>query len=231
MLREVMLQSIAAVDRLTRGFVCAERRKSGPGDLSMSRSYKKKHKCKSGNAKNPPDPDRGLTRLTVRARPGNPSQGLLVAGNALFPCALGRGGISADKREGDGATPLGRMRILSGYFRGDHVAARRTRLSMTPIHAKLGWCEVPDDRNYNRPVRIPYGASHETMRRADRLYDYCLVLDWNIAPRRRGRGSAIFFHLARPGFTPTQGCVAVTAKVMARLLPYLSDRTVLQVVR
>jgi L,D-peptidoglycan transpeptidase YkuD (ErfK/YbiS/YcfS/YnhG family) len=69
------------------------------------------------------------------------------------------------------------------------------------------------------------------MRRADRLYDYCLVLDWNIAPRRRGRGSAIFFHLARPGFTPTQGCVAVTAKVMARLLPHLSDRTVLQVVR
>jgi L,D-peptidoglycan transpeptidase YkuD (ErfK/YbiS/YcfS/YnhG family) len=197
----------------------------------MSRSYKKKHKCKSGNAKNPPGSNPGLTRLIVRARPGNPSQGFLVAGNAVFPCALGRGGISANKREGDGATPLAAMRILSGYFRGDHVAARRTRLAMAPIHAKLGWCEVSDDRNYNRPVKIPYGASHETMRRADRLYDYCLVLDWNISPRRRGRGSAIFFHLARSGFTPTQGCVAVTAKVMARLLPYLSDRTILQVMR
>ena len=63
------------------------------------------------------------------------------------------------------------MRILSGYFRGDHVAARPHAAAMTPIHAELGWCEVPDDRNYNRPVRIPYGASHETMRRADRLYD------------------------------------------------------------
>jgi L,D-peptidoglycan transpeptidase YkuD (ErfK/YbiS/YcfS/YnhG family) len=201
----------------------------------MSRSYRKKYKCKSGKAKYRPDskagPKPGLTRLTVRARPGNPSQGLLVAGHSVFPCALGRGGISADKREGDGATPLASMRILSGYFRGDHVAARRTRLGMTPIHAERGWCEVPDDRNYNRPVKIPYGASHETMRRPDRLYDYCLVLDWNVMPRRRGRGSAIFFHLARPGFTPTQGCVAVTAKVMARLLPYLSDRTVLQVVR
>ena len=197
----------------------------------MSRSYKKKHKCKCGNAKNRSDPAPGLSRLTVRSRPGNPSQGLLVAGGIVFPCALGRGGISAGKREGDGATPLASMRILSGYFRGDHVAARRTRLRMTPIHADLGWCEVPDDRNYNRPIRIPYGASHETMRRSDRLYDYCLVLDWNISPRRRGRGSAIFFHLARPGFTPTQGCVAVTAKVMARLLPYLSDRTVLQVLR
>lgn len=197
----------------------------------MSRSYRKIHKYKSGKEKNRPRPDRALTRLTVRARPGHPSQGLLVAGNTVFPCALGRGGISANKREGDGATPLGAMRILSGYFRTDHVAARRTRLQMTPIHAELGWCEVPDDRNYNRPVRIPYGASHETMRRADRLYDYCLVLDWNITPRRRGRGSAIFFHLAREGFTPTQGCVAVTAKVMARLLPYLSARTVLRVLR
>lgn len=197
----------------------------------MSGSYRKKYKCKSGKAKYRPQAKAGLTRLTVRARPGNRSQGLLVAGTAVFPCALGKGGISADKREGDGATPLARMRILSGYFRGDHVAARRTRLRMTPISADLGWCEVPDDRNYNRPVPIPYGASHETMRRADRLYDYCLVLDWNISPRRRGRGSAIFFHLTRPGFTPTQGCVAVTAKVMARLLPYLSDRTVLQVVR
>ena len=68
------------------------------------------------------------------------------------------------------------------------------------------------------------------MRRDDHLYDYCLVLDWNIASRRRGLGSAIFFHLAREGFTPTQGCVAVTAKVMARLLPHLSTRTVLTVI-
>ena len=104
-------------------------------------------------------------------------------------------------------------------------------LGPMPIAGNLGWCEVPADRNYNRPVRIPYRASHETMRRGDRLYDYCLVLDWNISPRRRGRGSAIFFHLARPGFTPTQGCVAVTARVMARLLPWLSDRTVLEVKR
>lgn len=177
-------------------------------------------------------PKKGLRILTVRARPGNPSQGLINAGATVFPCALGRGGISASKREGDGATPLAAMRILSGYFRDDHFrAGRRTRLAMVPIDGGLGWCEVPDDRNYNRPVKIPYGASHERMKRDDRLYDVCLVLDWNIAPRRRGRGSAIFFHLARPGFTPTQGCVAVTARTMARLLPLLSERTVVKVVR
>ncbi len=168
----------------------------------------------------------------MRARPGNPSKGILQAGPLVFPCALGRGGISAAKREGDGATPLAAMRILCGYFRPDHFAtARRTRLAMAPIDADLGWCEVPDDRNYNRPVRLPYPVSHEYMRRPDRLYDACLVLDWNISPRRRGRGSAIFFHLARPDFTPTQGCVAVSARTMARLLPLLSNRTVLRVVR
>jgi L,D-peptidoglycan transpeptidase YkuD (ErfK/YbiS/YcfS/YnhG family) len=186
--------------------------------------------CNRGKAK-PWGQKPGLSRIVVRARPGNPSQGLLAAGATVFPCALGRGGISANKREGDGATPLARMRLLSGYYRSDHMAVRATMLRMKPISTNLGWCEVPDDRNYNRPVRLPYAAAHETMRRPDRLYDICLVLDWNIAPRRRGRGSAIFFHLARPGFTPTQGCVAVTAAVMRRLLPFLSDRTVLEVRR
>ena len=102
---------------------------------------------------------------------------------------------------------------------------------MPPITKNLGWCEVPEDRNYNRPVKIPYGASHERIKRDDRLYDACLVLDWNISSRMRGRGSAIFFHLARPGFTPTQGCVAVSRRTMARLLPLLSNRTVVRVVR
>ena len=174
---------------------------------------------------------RTLAVLTVRPRPGHPSQGLLQAGATTFPCALGRGGVTANKREGDGATPLGRMRVLSGYLRGRRFPPGQTRLPTAAITARLGWCEVPDDRNYNRPVSMPYGASHERMLRDDDLYDACLVLDWNIKPRRRGRGSAIFFHLARPGFTPTQGCVAVTKPVMRRLLPFLDNRTILVVKR
>lgn len=194
----------------------------------MARSYRKKRGCKEADAALPT----ALRVLTVRARPGQRSKGLLRAGPLVFPCALGRGGISAAKREGDGATPLAAMRVLGGYFRADHfAAARRTRLAMAPIDADLGWCEVPGDRNYNRPVRLPYPVSHEYMRRPDRLYDVCLVLDWNISPRRRGRGSAIFFHLARPDFSPTQGCVAVSARTMARLLPLMSGRTTLKVVR
>ena len=191
------------------------------------RSYKKNHDRKRARVKKAS----GLHVLAVRARPGDRTKGLISAGGTVFPCALGRSGISAFKREGDGATPLASMRILSGYFRSDRFRPGATQLAMHAIHDRLGWCEVPEDRNYNRPVEIPYGASHERMRRDDRLYDICLVLDWNIRPRNRNRGSAIFFHLARPDFSPTQGCVAVTRAVMARLLPHLSDRTVLKVTR
>ena len=157
----------------------------------------------------------------VRRRPGARSQGVISLRGVTFPCALGKGGIRLLKREGDGATPVARMKVLRGYFRRDGVVAPRTSLPMTPIRADLGWCEVPSDRNYNRPVRMPYAASHETMRRKDNLYDACIVLDWNIRPRRRNCGSAIFFHLARPGYTPTEGCIAVSARTMQRLLPLL----------
>lgn len=174
---------------------------------------------------------KGLRTLTVRKRPGTMTQGLLnVGAGVVFPCALGRGGISSNKREGDGATPLGRMRLLNGYLR-ERRFDRCSPLPLARISPMLGWCEVPDDRNYNRPVKLPYRASHETMLRSDGLYDAVIVLDWNIRPRRRGRGSAIFFHLARPGFSPTAGCVAVTRGVMARLLPRLSRRAVLTVLR
>lgn len=172
----------------------------------------------------------GIGRLTVRARPGNAAQGLLVAGSRSFRCALGRGGISANKREGDGATPLGGMPLLSAYFRRGRVSAV-SGLPLTAIDPQLGWCDAPADRNYNRPVRLPYPASHEAMLRPDRLYDAVIVLDWNVRPRRRNRGSAIFLHIARPGFEPTEGCVAVTPAAMAWLLPRVSQRTVLRVVR
>ncbi len=168
---------------------------------------------------------------SVRARPGHPAQGLLAAAGQVFRCALGRGGIAALKREGDGATPLATMRLLRGYFRPDGGIVRASRLPLARIRRDMGWCDAIADRNYNRPVRLPYPASHERMWRLDDLYDVCIVPDWNFRPRRRGAGSAIFFHIARPGFAPTQGCVAVSPALMRRLLPRLSSETLLQVVR
>lgn len=170
-------------------------------------------------------------QMTVRRRPGNSTQGLLSVGPLVLRCALGKGGVSSRKREGDGATPLARMRILGGFCRTDGIVARRSPLRLTPIRADLGWCDASGDRNYNYPVDLPYPASHENMRRADHLYDICIVLDWNIAPRSRNRGSAIFMHLARPGYLPTEGCVALAPRDMARLLPLLKAGSVVEVVR
>lgn len=149
----------------------------------------------------------------------------------MVPCALGRSGISAFKREGDGATPLARMRLLSGFFRPDAAMPRHGALALTAIRPRDGWCDAAGDPNYNRPVRLPFASGHERMWRADRLYDAVVVLDWNIRPRTRNRGSAIFLHVARPGFAPTEGCVAVSPAAMRWLLPRLSARTVLSVSR
>ncbi|MAW88959.1 MAG: hypothetical protein CMJ42_20775 [Phyllobacteriaceae bacterium] len=173
----------------------------------------------------------GLRFLTVRAAPGNPCRGLIRAGNRTIPCALGRSGISAFKREGDGATPLAAMKLLSGYVRADRSMQRHAGVALRVIRADDGWCDAPAHGAYNRPVRLPFPASHETMMRADRLYDHCLVLDWNIAARRRFRGSAIFLHVAKPGFAPTEGCIAVAPGVMRLLLPHLRRGTVVRVVR
>ncbi len=179
-------------------------------------------------------PRNTIGRIAVRPRPGKPSQGLLHWAGQVFPCALGRGGIRAVKREGDGATPLAAMRLLHGYFRPGRgqslaAAARSSPLPFRASRARDGWCDAAGDRNYNRPVTLPYKAGSETMQRGDRLYDCVVVLDWNIRPRRRGMGSAIFLHIAREGFAPTEGCVAVSPRVMARLLPHLSRRAVLTV--
>lgn len=154
----------------------------------------------------------------------------MEVGPMVFPCALGRGGISALKREGDGATPLAVLPVLCGY-RKNPLKPLRSPLPIGEIRRNLGWCDAPSDPNYNRPVRLPYRASHESMLRADALYDVCVVLDWNISARRRNRGSAIFLHIARPGFQPTEGCIAVSPAVMRRLLPHLSKRTRLRICR
>lgn len=174
---------------------------------------------------------RGIATIDVRAKPGHKTRGLLAAGNLVMQCALGKGGISAFKREGDGATPLAAMRLLHGYRRGDRGSLPASPLGLRRIRPLDGWCDAPGDANYNRPVHLPCRASHEVMWRQDHLYDVCIVMDWNMRPRRRGCGSAIFFHLARPGYAPTEGCIALRRADMARLLPHLSSRTVIRVLR
>ena len=124
-----------------------------------------------------------------------------------FPCVVGRGGITASKREGDGATPAGRHRIAGMLYRPDRMAPPVPWA--VPIGPRDLWSDDPADLDYNLMVRAPYGPSHERLRRADRLYDLVLVTDWNWPIATPGRGSAIFLHRWRKPRHPTEGCVAM----------------------
>ena len=148
------------------------------------------------------------------------SDGRFDLGGRQTRCALGRGGVTAaaDKLEGDGATPLGLWPIRRLLFRPDRGPAPDTRLEQTAIAPDDGWCDDPDDPAYNRPVKLPYPASAERMWRADGLYDLVGVLAHNDDPPERGRGSAIFLHIAREGYAPTQGCVALARGDLEALL-------------
>jgi len=170
-----------------------------------------------------------ITRLVVRPAPRDQKRAILQAGHLTFPAALGRGGRTSRKREGDGATPIAAMPLLFAYRRGDRGPWPSSPLTMRRSQPDMLWCDAVSDPNYNRPVRSPFSPSHEKLQRQDELYDVCIVLDWNLRSRKRQCGSAIFFHIARPGYTPTEGCVAISPRDMRRLLPHLSPRTVLQV--
>ncbi|KZE34675.1 L,D-transpeptidase family protein [Chelatococcus daeguensis] len=168
-----------------------------------------------------------LRTVRVLPRPLAASRGLVVAGHVVLPCALGKGGVARLKREGDGATPLGRFALGALYLRTDKGARPRSGLPARRTRPDDGWCDAPGDRRYNRPVRLPYPASHERMWREDDVYDRVLDIRYNRGPIRPGRGSAIFMHLARPGFAPTAGCVALRRADLDRLLPRLGPRTLL----
>ena len=165
-----------------------------------------------------------LTTLRVRSRASNRARGWLTAGPFRIPCALGPAGIARDKREGDGATPAGRFRVLWGYYRADRRRPPAGGAPFVAMQRDQGWCEDPASGRYNRPVRLPAADGTDRMRRDDHLYDLVFVLDYNFTRRVKGRGSAIFFHLARPGLTPTAGCVAISAADMRKLAPRLARR-------
>ena len=135
-------------------------------------------------------------------------------------CALGPGGVTAAgaKREGDGKTPLGAWPLRRVLYRPDRGAAPKTALPVQALSPDDGWCDAPDDANYNRPVRLPYPASAERLWREDGVYDLIVVLGHNDAPAVPGAGSAIFLHLARPDFSATQGCVALARHDLEALL-------------
>lgn len=171
-----------------------------------------------------------LQNIDIRRSALSKNQAILCAGKQYFRCAIGKNGMSAFKREGDGKTPIAKMRIISGFQKPTRRIRPACSVVIKIMGLKDGWCDEANDRNYNRPVKLPYPASCETMLRKDCLYNIGFILDYNIRPRQKNRGSAIFFHLARENYSGTQGCIALSQRDMLRLLPFLSTKTRLNVV-
>jgi L,D-peptidoglycan transpeptidase YkuD (ErfK/YbiS/YcfS/YnhG family) len=161
-----------------------------------------------------------VTVFPVVADAANPSRGRLFIPDAGDrPCALGRGGVRADKREGDGATPIGTWALRRVWYRADRLTAPpATALPLRAIAETDGWCDDASSPDYNRPVTLPHPARHERLWRDDAVYDVVVELGYNDDPPVAPRGSAIFLHVARPGFTPTEGCVALALGDLLALL-------------
>ncbi|MDP3490890.1 MAG: L,D-transpeptidase family protein [Phenylobacterium sp.] len=140
------------------------------------------------------------------------SKGKFYAGDQVFSCALGRGGLgpAAAKREGDGISPIGVWPLRALLYRPDRSAAPATALDMRPITQADGWCDDPDHPDYNRLIQLPFSARHEVLWREDGLYDLVVVLGHNDDPPVAPLGSAIFLHLAKPDYAPTEGCIALS---------------------
>jgi L,D-peptidoglycan transpeptidase YkuD (ErfK/YbiS/YcfS/YnhG family) len=169
--------------------------------------------------------DRPVSSIAVQAAAGNPRRGWLSLDGNHLPVALGRGGIKANKREGDGATPRGTFHPVRLWWRADRHPRPHSLLPVRAITATDGWCEDPLSRHYNRPVRLTDGDGADRLRRDDHLYDFIIEIDHNARPRTIGRGSAVFLHLARDGYGPTAGCVSMTKSAMLRLLARIGPRT------
>lgn len=149
----------------------------------------------------------------------------LKAGSSFLKAAIGKTLMAHRKREGDGATPVGSFLLSETMFRSDRGVRSRQLLPNRPIRPTDAWCDDPASSQYNRPTSTACRARHETLWRDDRVYDVIVPTSHNQVPRVRNGGSAIFLHLARPNYGPTEGCVAISEADMRRLLPRLARKT------
>ncbi|MGE3713141.1 MAG: L,D-transpeptidase [Alphaproteobacteria bacterium] len=155
-------------------------------------------------------------------------ENLIVTNNILyfrnkeFRCAIGRSGVAPKHSEGDGTTPLGTFSLRECWYRADKLDMPETQLPLRVINPNDGWCDDPASLEYNQHVTLPYQPSHEKLWRDDATYDIIVPIGYNDAPILPGQGSAIFFHIAKPDYGPTEGCVAVSMTDMLEILPHLS---------
>ncbi len=168
-----------------------------------------------------------IAQLQVFAISRQNSFGWLKIGSRTFPCIIGKKGSTHFKREGDNKSPRGKWKLDKLYFRPDKGRRPASMLRTTPLRQHDGWCDAEGHKDYNRQVRLPFPASHETLWREDAAYDLLVTTNHNQRPRIQRAGSAIFLHIWRQGAITTEGCVALRAADLRKVLAACSRTTYL----
>ncbi|MGB1360630.1 MAG: L,D-transpeptidase family protein [Alphaproteobacteria bacterium] len=153
----------------------------------------------------------------------------LILNNKVYKCAFGKNGFTENKQEGDNKTPIGKWKLNRLFYRADKIDLPQTKLPTTEINENMGWCDDVKSDKYNQLVELPFDYSHEKMYRGDDVYDIVIELDYNIKNPVKGNGSAIFFHIAKPDYTGTEGCIAINLNDMLEILPYLDNETIMEI--
>jgi L,D-peptidoglycan transpeptidase YkuD (ErfK/YbiS/YcfS/YnhG family) len=143
--------------------------------------------------------------------------------------AVGTAGVRPDKKEGDGATPAGTFLLPFGMYRRDRIEIPPTDFPMTPLNQSHAWVNEPSDPHYNQLVELPYSSRTERLWRNDGIYDLLAVVGYNMNPTQPGSGSAIFLHIARPSFSPTEGCISVKRSILLQLITMLGADSTLTI--
>ena len=134
-----------------------------------------------------------------------------------FKCAIGKAGIRKKKKEGDNITPKGIYKIVKIYYRDDRIKKISSKFKLIKITKKMGWCDDPKSKKYNQLIKLPNKYSHEKLYKKNNTYDLLLVLDYNMKPIVKNKGSAIFIHVAKRNYKPTAGCIALKKKDLLKL--------------
>ena len=153
------------------------------------------------------------------------SKKYLTYQNNKVKCAIGKRGIGKKQKEGDQITPRGTFKIKNILYRKDKINYIRSVIKKTPIKKNMGWCDDPKSKDYNKLIKYPFNYKSEKLYRPKNIYDIILVLDFNMRPIKKNKGSAIFIHISNNKYSPTQGCIAIKKKELLKLIKFIDKKT------
>lgn len=156
--------------------------------------------------------------------------GFLTFNKNKYKCSFGKNGFTKNKKEGDFKTPIGTFKILDCYYRSDRIFRPKTKLNCIKIKNDMGWCDDPLSKQYNKIIKLPFKYTCEELARTDRLYDILLVISYNMKPVKKNLGSAIFIHIAKPRYKPTEGCIGLKKEDLLSLIKQIKRNTKIKIV-